>query len=62
MAGPSSPTVTPEAVGQILGIIATDDRGLVSSYSPTLPELGLDATAETRGVSDEQIITHDLQF
>jgi signal transduction histidine kinase len=46
---PSLPTIGVEAVGQLLGIIATDDRGLICSYSSNLGELGLDASPERVG-------------
>jgi signal transduction histidine kinase len=36
-------------VGQVLGIIATDDRGLICSYSSNVNELGLDASPERVG-------------
>jgi len=39
----------PEALGQALGIIVTDGRGLVLSFSSNLEELGLDASRERLG-------------
>jgi signal transduction histidine kinase len=46
---PSPPADVLEGVGQVLGIITTDERGLVCSYSTGLAELGLDASPERLG-------------
>jgi len=46
---PVPQSAIPEALGYALGIVVTDDRGLVLSFSSNLEELGLDASRERLG-------------
>jgi len=46
---PSTPALSTDAVPHAVGIIATDDRGLVTSFSANLADLGLDGAPERLG-------------
>jgi signal transduction histidine kinase len=46
---PSAQALGTDAVAHAVGIIATDDRGLVTSFSANLGDLGLDAAPERLG-------------